>query len=134
VQAAYADDERAGLEKLYQVTGGAQWLVADGWSSATSACTWSGLSCDGGGVVVSIALAGMGLQGRSSDAAAELAMLTAVEVLDLADNGVDSPVPPQLASLTALQRLDYRVYIYWGKPLGVVMFWHNRHCAVGQPL
>ncbi|MDX1763467.1 MAG: hypothetical protein R3231_04030, partial [bacterium] len=79
--------ERAALIALYNTTGGANWtnkggwknppLAADGFGAIGTECTWYGIACVGNGV----------------------------DEIDLYSNNLIGNLPPELSSLSSLQRL-----------------------------
>ena len=74
------DIERFALVVFYENTGGDDWTNNDGWDSDSDVGDWYGVTVD--------------------------AEDTLVRRLDLADNGLQGPLPPVTANLTELQTLD----------------------------
>ena len=72
--------ERFALLELYDSTDGDSWTNNDGWGSDSDVGDWYGVTVD--------------------------AKDTLVRRLDLADNGLEGPLPPVTANLTELQTLD----------------------------
>ena len=74
-----ANRDRDALIALYNSTNGANWTVSTNWLSEASLGTWHGVSTS--------------TDGR-------------VEKLDLYDNGLDGPLPPELGTLTGLGSIE----------------------------
>ncbi len=96
--------ERSALEDLYTSTGGPQWFDASGWLEDADPCQWFGVTCDAGGDhVTGLALP---LSNMRGELPGSLGNLTALQVLDLADNWLVGGIPTSLGSLTALEVLN----------------------------
>ncbi|CAN0498154.1 unnamed protein product, partial [Discosporangium mesarthrocarpum] len=55
--ASYAEVQFAGLEALYNVTSGEEWIVSTGWRNGTiGVCEWDGITCDDGDNVTTVSL------------------------------------------------------------------------------
>eukprot|EP00611_Tribonema_gayanum_P021029 TRINITY_DN3956_c0_g1_i1.p1 TRINITY_DN3956_c0_g1~~TRINITY_DN3956_c0_g1_i1.p1 ORF type:complete len:805 (-),score=98.44 TRINITY_DN3956_c0_g1_i1:700-3114(-) len=134
VSGTYADDQRAGLSKLYNSTGGANgsWnaTVATNWTTAENTCYRVGVGCSDG-IVTSIDLPGVGLAGNLSDAGPELWLLTQLEVLNLASNNLNGSLPTELSSLAALEKLDLSSNAFVG---GLPTGWMQVEDATATPL
>ena len=72
------ETERAALMQLYNTTRGDEWVRHDNWSTSVSVCDWYGTGCDTHGRVVSV---------------------------DLNNNNLRGPLPPELANITQMQNL-----------------------------
>ena len=102
-----ANPDRATLVALYQATGGPSWVDNTNWLTDAPLGEWYGVSTNAVGRVVRIDLFGRwdnetrryvshGLQGELP---AELANLTALRHLDLSENNLSGPIPPELIEI-----------------------------------
>ena len=57
-RAESAQTDREALLALYNSAGGSGWTASDGWDSAQTLDTWHGVTLDGDGRVMGLALAG----------------------------------------------------------------------------
>ena len=102
-RAGSAQTDREALLALYNSAGGSGWTASDGWDSAQTLDTWHGVTLDGDGRVVGLALAGNNLSGTVP---ASLSTLTKLTLLDLSYNGLSGAIPPGLGGLSLLTTLD----------------------------
>ncbi|KAG2375874.1 Leucine-rich repeat receptor-like serine/threonine-protein [Vigna angularis] len=77
--------------------------VLSSWNASTSYCSWLGVTCDAHRHVVALNLTGLHLSGTLS---ADIAHLTFLSNLSLAENKFSGPIPPALSSLSALRLLN----------------------------
>ena len=101
--------ECAALVALYNQTNGPQWTDRAGWLTLPNPCHWHGVDCarrsepDGPAYAVTgLALRKNGLEGPIPT---ELADLPALFILDLSNNRLVGPLPPELSRLTQLTEL-----------------------------
>ena len=102
-RAGSAQTDREALLALYNSAGGSGWTASDGWDSAQTLDMWHGVTLDGDGRVVGLALAGNNLSGTVP---ASLSTLTKLTLLDLSYNGLSGAIPPGLRGLSQLTTLD----------------------------
>ena len=94
----------AALVELHRLAGGESWTDATNWLNPDSLATWHGVTIDTGGRVTRLELADNGLAG---DLPEPVFYLTALTVLNLADNGNLGGALPSLAITTlTLDELD----------------------------
>ena len=102
-RAGSAQTDREALIALYNSAGGSRWTASDGWDSAQTLDTWHGVTLDGDGRVVGLALAWNNLRGTVP---ASLSTLTELASLDLSGNQLSGAIPPELRGLSLLTTLD----------------------------
>lgn len=106
---SYSETQYAGLEALYNATGGDQrWTTSGGWRNAVlGVCGgWYGVVCDSSGEnVTGLSLAGNGLAGNLADAV-EFFQVLSLEKVDLSDNELVGAVPAGLGLMPNLNVLD----------------------------
>ena len=93
---------RETLEMLYDATGGETWTRRDNWLTDAPLRDWYGVTTDGEGTVVELALYGNDLRGRVPP---ELGDLSALRLLDLSFNWLEGAIPPDLGYLDTLEEL-----------------------------
>ena len=98
-----SDTERAALMSLYNSTGGGSWYENAGWDGTDSYCTWYGVTCNATGHVQNLDLAENWLLGPIPP---QIEGLAALQVLDLSSNLIANPLPEELGNLAQLQILD----------------------------
>ena len=94
--------EREILQMLYDATGGEEWRRRDNWLTDAPLGDWHGVTTDGAGTVVELALYGNNLRGRVPP---EFASLTALRLLDLSYNWLDGPIPRDLGYVDTLEEI-----------------------------
>ena len=97
----------AALGDLYAATGGASWSAKTGWAAAaaataTSYCSFAGVSCSGS-TAVSLSLLGNGLNGTLPSS---LGFITTLTSLNLAQNALSGSIPSTLGQLSVLTYLN----------------------------
>lgn len=97
-----ADLERAVLGILYEATGGDDWTRNDNWLSAVPLGEWYGVTTAADGRVLGVVLPSNNLSGPIPP---ELASLPALEQLSLSNNDLRGGIPPQLGDLSSLVEL-----------------------------
>ena len=102
-RAGSVQTDRDALLALYNSAGGSGWTASDGWDSAQTLDMWHGVTLDGDGRVVGLALAGNNLSGTVP---ASLSTLTKLASLDLSGNQLSGAIPPRLRGLSELTTLD----------------------------
>lgn len=102
VQAGIPATECQALVSLYESTNGDAWVRNQGWLSAANPCDWHGVTCLGGSV------ARLELQNNalSGPIPPELEGLGGLEVLDLFGNRLTGSIPPQMGNLSSLEVLN----------------------------
>lgn len=94
--------DRADLVALYHATDGPNWTNNTNWLSEAPIGTWYGVSADPTGRVTMLRLDDNGLRGRIPP---ELGSLTTLERLWLSGNELRGPIPPELGQLQLLRLL-----------------------------
>ena len=95
--------ERAVLMALYQFTGGPDWFKSTNWGSSRPLRYWHGVIVDDDGRVTELELGGNGLTGPIPSE--ELGNLSNLERLNLENNDLAGPIPPELGNLSNLEFL-----------------------------
>ena len=109
-----ATADRAALVAFYEATDGPNWANNDNWLTDAPLNDWHGVSTDGSGRVVALALGGRrddeagswiphGLKGRIP---AAIGALSSLRRLELRVNALTGPLPPEIGSLPNLTHLD----------------------------
>ncbi len=93
--------ERLALGRLHAATGGEGWAERGGWGTGAAVADWHGVGLEGERVV-ELSLAGNGLAGTLPPV---IANLTALRRLELGDNNLVGDLPPALAWLPDLTEL-----------------------------
>ena len=96
-------DDRDILVRLYEATGGENWVNRENWLSDAPLGDWFGVSLDEEGRVARIDLFGNGLAGRLPS---EIGNLSRLRLLRLTDNNLAGPIPPEISKLTELIELS----------------------------
>ena len=96
------EGDRAALVSLYDATDGANWTNTGNWLSDSPVGQWYGVSTDAGGRVTELDLAENGLTGPIPP---DLRNLTRLEELHLYRNSLTGPIPPELGALANLKQL-----------------------------
>ena len=91
------------LTALYQSTGGPDWFHSRNWGTSRPLRDWHGIIVDDRGRVAELDLSNNGLTGPIPP---ELGNLTSLTVLRLHRNGVTGPIPSELGDLTRLTELN----------------------------
>ena len=91
------------LVKLYEATGGPNWVNRANWSTDASLGSWHGVRVDQDGRVTHLDLGNNRLTGPIP---AELGQITELKELKLDRNGLAGTIPPGLGSLARLSVLD----------------------------
>jgi hypothetical protein len=94
--------QRYAVGVIYYALGGANWPIGSSWITENSECKYPGISCNGLGVVTTIAMVENGLEGTLPP---ELSLLDELEFIDFSDNKISGAIPPQLAALDSLESL-----------------------------
>jgi hypothetical protein len=90
------------LFDLYTSAGGPEWTHQDNWLLSTTPCTWYGVLCNNGHVI----LLDLRNNGLSGSLPASLGNLTALVSLGLSGNNFTEAILPLLSGFTQLQSLD----------------------------
>ena len=99
---AQSGSDRAVLVALYHSTGGASWDANTNWLSDRPIGEWHGVTTNGNGRVIQLALPGNNLTGTLP---AELGGLSNLTDLVLYNNGLTGEIPPELGGLSNLTGL-----------------------------
>ena len=91
------------LTALYQSTGGPDWFDSRNWGTSRPLRDWHGITVDDDGRVTELNLSNNGLTGPIPP---ELGNLTSLRKLNLSSNGLTGPIPPELGNLTRLTTLN----------------------------
>ena len=94
--------EREVLAALYEATDGPNWAVSENWLTDAPLAEWHGVETDASGRIVSLDLENNGLTGPIPP---ELGGLTSLERLILYSNPLFGPIPAEMANLANLQLL-----------------------------
>ena len=94
--------DRELLEILHDATGGRDWIDSRNWLTDAALGEWRGVEVDEQGRVVELQLRDNGLAGPIPP---ELGHLTHLEYLRLSDNGLSGSIPPELGGLSGLTYL-----------------------------
>lgn len=97
--------DREALIAIYHATGGDNWRFDFNWLSYAWIGTWSGVTVDGDGRVVSLDLAIRGMTGRIPS---ELSSLDKLEYLALWSNELIGEIPASLGELKNLKHLSLK--------------------------
>lgn len=100
------DPDRKALVALYEATGGPDWRRSGGWLSDAPVGEWYGVEVNNQGRVVSLAMWGNGLDGPIPR---ELALLDMLERLELEVNGLSGGIPRELGTLANLRILHLNI-------------------------
>ena len=95
--------QRDVLTALYQSTGGPDWFESGNWGTGRPLREWHGVTVDDDGRVTELNLNDNGLTGPIPP---ELGDLTSLTFLNLGFNGLTGPIPPELGDLTSLTFLN----------------------------
>lgn len=108
-----AAGDRAALEALYRATDGPNWHVDTNWLSGEPLSDWVGVTINGAGRVIDLALGGNNLRGSLP---ASLGDLTELSGLGLLFNELTGNIPAELGNLSKLRRLD----LQWNRLTGAI--------------
>ena len=97
------EEDRKALEALYNATGGASWSNSANWLSDEPLGEWRGVSTNADGRVTALLLSENNLTGAIPPA---LAALDALTRLDLYSNNLSGSIPADLGNLTNLEALN----------------------------
>ena len=97
------DPDRNALIALYNATGGPRWLHRSNWLTEENLADWHGVTTNAEGRVVKSDLAGNGLNGEIPP---EVGILNELESLDLSGNALTGQIPAELGNLDRLRNLD----------------------------
>ena len=101
------------LTTLYNSTGGAEWTKNENWASTKPVFSWYGVGIDVNGHVTALWLQENELSGEIPP---ELGSLTNLERLFLYDNQLSGQIPSELSNLANLERL----YLYGNQLSGCI--------------
>ena len=96
--------ERYALAVLFFATDGGRWRTITEFLLSTHHCSWEGVLCD----LESLSLTSLELRSEllSGSLPRELALLPALQVIDLGDNLLTGTLPTEIGRLVHLQRLE----------------------------
>ena len=103
--------DRAVLMKLYDATNGSDWINKEGWGTDAPLGRWHGVITDGAGRVLSLNLGDNSLSGPIPP---ELGDLGELFELDLSDNELSGTIPLELTEIPNLERLNLAQNELWG--------------------
>jgi hypothetical protein len=95
--------DRAALVALYRATDGTKWVNNENWLTDAPLEEWYGVGTDNSGRVVRLVL---GLNELSGSIPPELGSLTNLERLEVPDNQITGLIPTELGNLTQLTDLE----------------------------
>ena len=98
------DSDRAGLEALYEATGGSGWMDSTGWKSDVALGEWYGVSVDSLGRVTALDLSRNGLEGQLPRHLGRLSQLTE---FNIGGNALSGRLPMSLSLLLLLREFRY---------------------------
>ncbi len=93
------------LEALYNAMDGPNWIRSDNWGTDASLSQWYGVGVDENGRVIELDLTENQLSGPIPP---ELANLAGLEALNLRINRLSGPIPEELGNLANLETLNLR--------------------------
>ena len=94
------ETDRAALESLFELAGGARWTNAVGWGDSAVLGSWYGVSADSLGRVTELDLTRNGLAGRLPQVLGDLKGMTALRV---EGNALSGPLPRSLSRLSLVE-------------------------------
>ena len=100
---AVENPDRAALVALYEATGGPNWVNSENWLTDAPLGDWYGVITDGQGRVFALELSENGLTGPIPPELGKLANLTSLQLSD--NDDLTGPIPPELGNLTSLEYL-----------------------------
>lgn len=104
--------ERRALQLLYEATGGGVWKDNTNWLTDAPLDEWYGVELNDEGQVIHLLLTDNGLIGTIPP---EIASLPALEVLHLGLNDLTDPIPPEIGRLTSLLSLELTYNAHTGE-------------------
>ena len=104
--------ERRALQLLYEAAGGALWKDNTNWLTDAPLYEWFGVELNDDGQVIRLLLTGNGLIGTIPP---EIASLSALEVLHIGLNDLAGPIPPEIGGLTNLLSLELTYNAHTGE-------------------
>jgi|GEM_PF-1402426 len=104
------------LVDIYNSLGGANWVDNSGWLENNEPCSWSGVSCEAGAIVV-LDLGMNRLHGSLPDSIGALTNLTS---LRLDDNQLTGEIPATLLDLSNLEAVDLNYNALWTEDADIV--------------
>lgn len=104
--------ERRALQLLYETAGGALWKDNTGWLTDAPLDEWYGVELNEDGQVFRLLLTGNGLIGTIPP---EIASLPALEILHIGLNDLGGPIPPEIGRLTNLLSLELTYNAHTGE-------------------
>ena len=100
-----AQTSREALGLLYKATDGKHWLRREGWMSHRPLDQWEGITCNDNGEIIKIDLSENNLRGKLPDIFDAFPHL---EQLNLRSNSIGGEIPPSLARIGKIRRIDIR--------------------------
>ncbi len=98
-----SSDERRALFRIYESTGGPDWIRQEGWlGPAGTECSWEGVTCDAEGHVIRLSL---GCNHLTGSIPPEIGSLCWLEGLEMHINEVGGEIPAELGNLANLRHL-----------------------------
>ena len=97
-------DDHAALVAIYNAYNGPAWIGATNWNTAANVCTWAGVLCNGGGLVIELNVTGFGLTPVTATSSLDkLGCLVFLKSLTLNNNLINGPFAAGICQLTNLQ-------------------------------
>lgn len=100
-----AQTPREALKQLYKATNGKHWHRHEGWMTRKPIGEWEGITCNDEGEIVKIDLSKNNLHGKLPDI---FDAFPSLEQLLLRSNSIKGELPPSLARLEKIRRIDVR--------------------------
>jgi len=103
-------EQRYALATFWLSTNGVDWVNSDGWLMESNECTWSGIECDGNGLVTELGSNGALIKNNLSGVLPqEIKVFKSLEVIQIGENAIEGSIPDVLTELTQLRLFDVEI-------------------------